>query len=84
MAAGAGSLLDSTMLVYGSNIGDGNRHNHHDLPTLLCGRGNGSLLPGSFKRYPDETPLANLHLALLDKMGVSAKTLGDSTGKLSL
>jgi hypothetical protein len=81
---GAGNLLDTTMLVYGSNIGDGNRHNHHNLPTLLCGRGNGSLLPGSFKRYPDETPLANLHLALLDKMGVSAKTLGDSTGKLSL
>ncbi len=81
---GAGDLLDNTMLVYGSNIGDGNRHNHDDLPTLLCGRGNGALTPGKYTRFARNTPLANLHLALLDKMGVPTRALGDSTGLLKI
>ena len=81
---GQGNLLENTMLVFGSNIGDGNRHNHEDLPTLVCGGGSGKLEQGVFKRFPKETPLANLHLSLLGKMGVSVSTLGDSTGVLPI
>ena len=78
----SGSLLDATMLVYGSGIGDGNRHNHHDLPVLLIGAGNGMLEPGRHLRYPKDTPLNNLHLALLERLGAPAGALGDSTGAL--
>jgi Protein of unknown function (DUF1552) len=80
---GDGTLLDHTMLVYGSGLADGNRHEHHNLPTLLAGRGCGSIQPGGrHVRYPDETPMANLFTAMLDKMGVTAEAMGDSTGKL--
>ncbi len=77
-----GALLDNTMLVYGGGIGDGDRHNHDDLPILLAGRGAGALKPGRHVKYPHGTPLNNLYLSLLDRMGVPAETLGDSTGKL--
>lgn len=83
-AVGEGNLLDHTMLVYGSNIGDGNAHNHDDLPTLLCGRGSGKLSPGKYVRFPNNPPLMNLHLSLLGKMGVSLSALGDSTGRLNI
>jgi hypothetical protein len=76
---GDGSLLDHCMLVYGSSISDGNNHVHEDLPVLLVGRGGGSLKPGRHIVYP-ETPMTNLYLALLDKMGVHTEKLGDSTG----
>jgi hypothetical protein len=79
---GEGSMLDHTMLLYGSGIGDGNRHNHDELPILLAGRGNGALQPGRHIRVPKETPIANLYLAMLDRLGVTAKNFGDSTGKL--
>jgi hypothetical protein len=79
---GEGTLLDHSMVVYGSGIGDGNRHNHDDLPILLAGRGCGTLAPGRHVRYPNETPLNNLWLALLDRMGVEVDSLGDSTGRL--
>jgi len=80
---GGKRLLDSTMLVYGSGIADGNRHTHHELPVLLCGRGGGSLEPGRHVRWPENTPMNNLHLALLERMGVTAERLGDSTGVLA-
>ena len=80
---GEGTLLGATMLVYGSGIADGNRHAHHDLPILLCGRGGGTLAPGRHVRWPKDTPLNNLHLALLERMGVPAESLGDSTGTLT-
>ena len=76
---GDASLLDSCMISYGSGISDGNGHLHHNLPTLLFGRGGGTLLPGRHLRYPIETPLNNLWLAMLQRMGVSAEKLGDST-----
>ncbi|TAH35408.1 MAG: DUF1552 domain-containing protein [Planctomycetota bacterium] len=78
-----GSLLDSAMIVYGSAIGDGNAHNHDNLPVLLCGRGGGSLHPGSHRRYPADTPMNNLHLALLAELGVPEPALGDGTAPLS-
>ena len=70
------------MIVYGSGLSDGNRHDHANLPVVLAGRGNGTLKPGRMVRYADETPITNLYVAMLDRMGVPAETLGDSTGEL--
>lgn len=77
-----GSLLDHSMVLYGGGISDGDRHNHDDLPILLAGKGNGTVRTGRHVRYPNRTPLNNLFLSMLDRMGVPAETLGDSTGKL--
>ena len=71
------------MVVYGGGISDGNRHDHHDLPTLLAGRGGGRLTPGRHVTYPDETPMANLLLTMLHHMGVPAESIGDSTGAIA-
>lgn len=79
---GEGSLLDSCMIVYGSSLSDGNKHLHEDLPAIIVGRGNGKLKPGRHIRYA-ETPMTNLYLTLLDKMGAPIEKLGDSTGKLA-
>jgi hypothetical protein len=79
---GAGTLLDNSMIVYGSGISDGNRHNHDDLPILLAGKGGGSLKPGRHVRYPRETPLTNLYVGLLDRVGVPVTSFGDSKAKL--
>jgi hypothetical protein len=79
---GSGTLLDNCMIVYGSGNGDGNRHNHDDLPILLAGRGGGTIRAGRHLRYPRETPLTNLFLSLLDRQGVRVPSLGDSTGRL--
>ena len=81
-ADGEGTLLDHAMVVYGSAIGDGDRHTHDDLPILLAGHGGGALRPGRHLVYPKETPLTNLYLTLLDGMGVRPESIGDSTGKL--
>ena len=79
---GEGTLLDHAMVVYGSGLSDGNRHHHHDLPVLLAGRGAGSLRPGRHVRYPQETPMTNLYLTMLDHAGVRTESLGDSQGRL--
>jgi len=80
---GDATLLDDVMIVYGSGLADGNAHTHHDLPVLLVGGGaTGSLKTGRHVRYPRETPMNNFFLALLDRMGVPADTLGDSTSRL--
>ena len=79
---GDGTLLDNCMIVYGSGISDGNRHNHDDLPILLAGKGGGTLKTGRHLRYPRETPLTNLYLSMLDRMGVHVDSFGDSTGRL--
>jgi hypothetical protein len=79
---GEGTLLDHSMIVYGSGIGDGNRHNHDDLPILLAGGGGGSLQPGRHIRVAAKTPMTNLYLTLLDRLGVHTERLGDSTGHL--
>ena len=80
---GDGTLLDQSMIVYGSGIGDGNRHNHDDLPVLLIGRGGGAIRSGRHVRYPKETPMTNLFLSMLDIFGVQTDTLGDATGRLN-
>ncbi len=79
---GEGTLLDHSMIVYGSGLADPNRHAHEDLPVLLAGRGNGSLKPGRHIVHEKETPITNLYLTLLDRMGVQPETIGDSTGKI--
>jgi hypothetical protein len=79
---GSGSLLDRTIIVYGSGIGDGNRHNHDNLPVFTIG-GRGMLKTGRHVRYAQKTPIANLYLSMLDSMGVPTEKLGDSEGKLS-
>ena len=79
---GDGSLLDHSMIVYGAGMGDSNTHASQNLPILLAGGGAGA--GGRHTRYPEDTPLANLHLSLLDKMGVPVDALGHSTGRLPL
>ena len=79
---GDGNLLDHSMLVYGSAISDGNRHNHDDLPVLLAGRGGGAIQPGRHVVYPPDTPMCNLFNSVLDIAGVPVGLFGDSTGGL--
>jgi hypothetical protein len=78
---GDGTLLDHSMVVYGSAISDGNRHTHEDLPVLLVGRG-GGLKTGGHVVYSQQTPMTNLYLTLLDRMGVHPESIGDSTGRI--
>ena len=79
---GDGTLLDNCMIAYGSAISDPNRHNHHDLPIIMAGKGGGTIESGRYIRYPEETPLNNLWLAMLDRFGAPSQKLGDSTGVL--
>jgi hypothetical protein len=79
---GNGSLLDNVLYLYGSGMGDPNVHDHVNLPTLVAGGGAGRLKGGRHIKYAEPTPLANLHLTLLDKMGVHMDSFADSTGKL--
>jgi hypothetical protein len=79
---GDGSLLDHSLLVYGSGMGDGNLHRHADLPCLLLGRLGGKIKTGQHVRYPSDTPMTNLLLTVLDKVGVHLESFGDSTGRL--
>jgi hypothetical protein len=80
------TLLDNAMVVYGSGIGDGNRHNHDDLPILLAGKGGGTIEGGRHLVFPkrSDTPLMNLYLALFERMGAPATRFGDSTGVLKI
>lgn len=80
---GDGTLLDHSLIVYGSGLSDGNAHWHHDLPVLAAGGANGALRMGRHVRYLAETPMNNFFLAILDTMGVREETLGDSSGKLA-
>ncbi|XOV71621.1 MAG: DUF1552 domain-containing protein [Verrucomicrobiota bacterium] len=80
---GEGSLLDNTLLLYGSGIGNPNIHDHTNLPTLVAGGAATGHKGGRYLRYDKPTPLANLHLSLLDKVGVRLDSFADSTGKLN-
>ncbi len=79
---GDGTLLDNCMIVYGSGIGDGNRHNHDDLPVLLAGKGGGAIKSGQHIQFSKDTPLTNLYLSMLDAVQVPVDRIGDSTGRL--
>lgn len=78
-----GTLLDNSMVVYGSGISDGDRHNHDNLPILLAGNGGGRITSGRHIRYPNKTPLCNLYLWMLQQMGVRTSNFGDSDDVLA-
>ncbi|MEO7192090.1 MAG: DUF1552 domain-containing protein [Vicinamibacterales bacterium] len=80
---GDSNLLDQSMIVYGSGLSDGNQHTHDQLPTLLAGRGGGSFTPGRHIIYQRETPVTNLFASMIERMGVRAEHVGDSTGQLA-
>jgi hypothetical protein len=79
---GTGTLLDHSMIMLGSGICDGDRHNHNNLPVLLAGKGGNAIKPGRNMRYSDGTPLCNLYMNMLEAMGVKAERFGDSSGTL--
>jgi hypothetical protein len=83
IADGEGTLLDSSMILYGGCISEGNQHLHSNLPLVLAGRGGGTLQPGRRMEIPDPTPMCNLHVALAQRMGVRLGQFGDSDGSLS-
>lgn len=80
---GEGSLLDNTMVLYGCGIGDGNRHNHDDLPIITAGNAGGHVPTGRLIASPNETPLCNLYVSMLERMGCDIAGFGDSTGNLA-
>lgn len=78
-----GSVLDNSIFLYGSNMSNSNSHNNFPLPTVVAGHGAGTIKGHQHLRYPDRTPLANLHLTLMRRAGVPIDSVGDSTGELS-
>jgi hypothetical protein len=79
---GDGSLLDHAVLLYGSNMSNSNAHDHFPLPNLVVGGAAGRMKGGRHVKYPDRTPMTNLLVTMLDKVGVKQETLGDSSGRL--
>ncbi len=84
VADGDRSLLDHSLMVYGSALGDGNLHLYKDLPVLLVAGGVSGIQGGRHIRYPEDTPMANLYVTLLNKLGIPVEDFGDSTGSLDL
>jgi hypothetical protein len=80
---GDGTLLDHSVLLYGSNMSNSNAHDHFPLPNLVVGGASGRMRGGRHLRYPDRTPMTHLLLSVLDKTGVDLERLGDSTGPLA-
>jgi hypothetical protein len=78
------SVLDNSMIVYGAGLADGNQHIHHDLPTLIAGRGGNFIKTGHRVVYRRETPMCNLFLTMMDRMGTRMEHFGDATGRLNL
>jgi hypothetical protein len=83
MPDGEGSMLDNSVLLFGSNMSNSNLHDHFPLPTAIVGGGAGKLKGNQHLRYPDRTPIANMHVALLNRAGVPTEKFGDSTGQFT-
>jgi hypothetical protein len=81
---GDGTLLDHSLVLYGSGMSDGNQHNHTDLPIVVAGGASGRMKGGRHLRHPKNTPMANLLVALLDTLGIPTDKFGDSNGEVSL
>jgi hypothetical protein len=81
---GDGSLLDHSLILYGSGMGNGNLHRHSDLPVLTAGGLNGKFKTGYHFDYQQDTHMANLLVTILDNVGVPIEKVGDSTGQLLL
>ena len=84
IADGDGTLLDHSIVLYGSGMSDGNTHNNFNVPVIVAGGRDLQMRGNRHLTYPKGTPLANLSLSLMDKFGVNLETFGDSTGKLDL
>jgi hypothetical protein len=80
---GEGNMLDNAILLFGSNMSDSNLHNHFPLPTAIVGGGAGRIKGNRHLRYPDKTPIADMHLTILDRIGVPMESFGDSSMKLT-
>jgi len=83
MKDGDGSVLDHSIILFGSNMSDSNRHNNDPLPSAVLGRGYGRIKGGQHLRYPQDTPFANLLLTLLERGGIPGETIGSSTSMVS-
>jgi hypothetical protein len=81
---GDGTLLDNSMILQGSGLSNSDQHSHIDLPLVVVGGAGGRLKGGRHLRFPKDTPMNNLHMAMLEKVGVPVERLGDSTGKINL
>jgi hypothetical protein len=81
---GDGTLLDHSLILYGSSMANSNEHNHFPLPLVLLGGASGRLQGGRHLKFPERTSMANLLLAILDKSGIHMEKLGDSTGVLEI
>ena len=79
---GDGTLLDHSMVLFGSALRDGNEHDPHDLPIVLAGKAGGTLSPGRHLIYGKDTPLCNLFVSMLDRVGAPVERFADSTGPL--
>ena len=84
MHPGDGSLLDGTVVLYGSGMSDGNIHNNYNVPVVVVGGPERGLRGNRHLAYPKGTPLANLSLSLMAKFGIHVEKFGDSTGHLPL
>src|SRR5262249_15390126 len=80
---GDGTLLDHSLILYGSGMSNSNIHNHSPLPVFVAGGAAGKMKGGKHLKYPENTPMANLLLTILDKAGVHQEKVGDSAGVLS-
>ncbi len=80
---GAGTLLDHSMVLFGSGISDGDKHNPHDLPLVLAGKGGGTIRPGRHLVFPKDSPLCNLYVSMLARLGAPVPSFADSTGELA-
>ena len=81
---GDGTLLDHSMVLYGSGMGNSNQHDHEDLPVILIGGASGRLKGGRHLMFPPKSTMSNLLLAMLDKFGIRLEKFGDSTGMLEI
>ena len=80
---GNGNVLDNSMVLFGAGMSDGNAHDPHNLPLVLAGKGGGTLATGRHLSYAKNSPMANLHVSLLNRMGAQTEKFADSTGELA-
>jgi hypothetical protein len=83
MPDGDGSMLDHSLFLYGSNMSNSDRHNNYPLPNIVVGKANGAVTGGQHIDLPTRTPLANLHLTLLNRAGIQTDSFADSTGVIN-
>ncbi|MDG1852515.1 MAG: hypothetical protein P8J44_10410, partial [Gammaproteobacteria bacterium] len=76
-----GSMLDNSIMLYGSNMSNSNAHDHYPLPSVIVGKGGGTIRGGQHIRAEERTPVSNLMLTVLDRIGVHEESFGDSTGR---